>query len=183
MSWWETSDGEAANVGVGTEYEVSTSMEPLPDGTKVLAMIDDVKWKEKYNSIEEYLEIRWSALKPDAYLNRKIFQKLWVSDPDPSAKDPQAKHDKALRMLATIDANAGGKLAKTARKPSNEDLQVALLNKQMVIRLGLWESEGKSGNWVQAVAPKGSEISVVATPARKASNKSLVDDDDSDIPF
>ena len=50
-------------------------------------------------------------------------------------KDPKATADKAKRMLAAIDANAGGKLNASARKPEDQDLMMALAGKIMAIKL------------------------------------------------
>ena len=74
---------------------------------------------------------------------------------------------------------------------------VALSNKLMVLRLGLWEMEDRqnpgqvmSGNWVQAVGPKTGEIGLAeAKPSRSApagSSQRMANaayDDDSEIPF
>ena len=112
MSFWDLSTGESAAT-TGTEYEVSTgNIDPIPAGSSVLAMIDEIKWDRKPTG-EEFISARWTVLAPEEYKNRKVFHKLWVTDLDPSAKDEQAgksKRDKARKMLAAIDANAGGKL-------------------------------------------------------------------------
>src|ERR1700761_5314855 len=160
-SFWDLSEGGSATENTTKEFDSGGgNMAPMPEGSSVLAMPDDVKWSED-RSGNEFLSVRWSVLKPDQFLNRKIFQKLWITDDDPKAKDPGKKRDKAKKMLAAIDANAGGKLARKNGKPSDDDLAVALINKQMVVRLGLWEMEGDngpmSGNWIQAVSPKDKE--------------------------
>jgi hypothetical protein len=162
-SFWGLSDGSVA-IDTGKEFDAGGgNMEPIPEGTSVLAMPDEVKWATDRNQ-NEFLSIRWTVLKPEGYQNRKVFQKLWVTDDDPRAKDPSKKRDKALKMLSAIDANAGGKLIKVQGKPSDDTLAVSLINKQMVIRLGLWEMTGDngdpmSGNYVQAVSGKDRAIS------------------------
>ena len=166
MSFWNTSDGGNA-AKTGTEYEMpGGNMEPIPEGSSVLAIVDEAKWDKTVNG-DEYVSLRWSVLAPEGFKNRKVFQKLWVTDHDPNAKDTAkavAKTDKARKMLAAIDANAGGKLTAKDAKPTTDDLVMALSNKPMVITLGLWEvsdSRGSaSGNWVMAVAPKTKELKV-----------------------
>ena len=117
MSFWDLSTGETA-ANTGTEYEVpSGNIEPIPAGSSVLAMIDEIKWDRKLSG-EEFIAARWTVLAPEEYKNRKVFHKLWVTDADPGAKDETAaknKRDKARKMLAAIDANAGGKLTAKPR--------------------------------------------------------------------
>ncbi len=192
MGFWNTSDGgNVANTG--TEYEVATSMEPIPEGSSVLAMIDEAKWDVTPNG-DQYVSLRWSVLAPEAFKNRKVFHKLWVTDHDPNTKDHAkavAKTDKHRKMLAAIDANAGGKLTAKDDKPTTDDLAMALQNKTMVITLGVWESNtgGNGGNWVMAVAPKTKELKVGTAKAAKprpaasgsGGGSSRIDDDE--IPF
>jgi len=190
--FWGLSDGGSA-ADTGTEYEQpSGNLEPIPDGSSVLAMIDEAKWDEKEDA--DYISLRWSVLSPDEYKNRKVFQKLWVTDDDPNAKDASAaakKRDKARRMLAAIDANAGGKLTKKGGVPTDETLTVCLTNKPMIIKCMLWEMPDRErhgefirGNWIAAVAPKSKGIDVKAakaSPAKSAPASAPIDDDE--IPF
>lgn len=185
MSFWGLSSGESANETTGEFDAGGGNNEPIPEGTSVLAMPDEAGWKEDRNGVE-HLAIRWTILKPEAYQNRKIFHKLFVSDDDPRAKDPAKKRDKALRMLGAIDKNAGGKLGKKDGRPSSDEIVLALINKQMVIRLGVWEMQGDngpmSGNWVQSVSPKSAEIS--EGPKRTVKRQApVVDDIDDEVPF
>ncbi len=170
MGFWNTSDGENV-ANTGTEYEVATSMAPIPEGSSVLAMIDEAKWATN-DSGDEYVSLRWTVVAPDAFKNRKVFHKLWVTDNDPSVSDRTkaiAKTDKHRKMLAAIDANAGGKLTAKDAKPSTDDLIMALQDKPMVITLGVWESNtgGNGGNWVMAVAPKTKELKIGTAKAGK----------------
>ena len=195
MGFWNTSDGEDA-AKTGTEYEIpGGSMEPIPAGSSVLAMIDEAKWDHTQNDAEEFVSLRWTVLAPEEYKNRKVFHKLWVTDHDPNAKDHAkavAKTDKARKMLAAIDANAGGKLTAKDARPSDDDLARALQDKPMVITLMTWDSNtgGAGGNWVAAVAPKNKPLKIgdkVAPKAKAASQGSsggaYAGGMDDDIPF
>ena len=173
MSFWDLSDGGTA-AETGTEYEQpSGNLDPIPDGSSVLAMIDEAKWDEKEGA--DYISLRWSVLSPDEYKNRKVFQKLWVTDDDPNAKDANAaskKRDKARRMLAAIDANAGGKLTRKDGIPTDDTLTSCLTNKPMIIKCMEWsmpdrEKHGEfiRGNWIAAVAPKSKGIDVKESKA------------------
>lgn len=174
MGFWDLSEGGSA-ADTGTEYEVpGGNMDPIPAGSSVLSMIDEIKWERKETG-EEYVSARWTVVAPDEYKNRKIFHKLWVTDLDPQAKDQAkgiAKRDKARKMLAAIDANAGGKLSAKPGKPTDDDLQV-LKDKPMITTLMIWSMPDTrnggtmSGNWVCAVAPKSKGIDVKPQSAVK----------------
>ena len=180
--FWGLSDGDT--VKASSEFDAGGgSMEPIPDGTQVLAMIDEAKWDSKDEC--EYISLRWTTLKPDQYKNRKFFQKLWVMGNNPNQQDTEKRKkqgDKAKQMLAAIDTNAGGKLLANEGKPQDSDLQSGLIGKPMVVKLGVWEMTGStgdtmSGNWVQAVAAKDS-ASVEAQPQQ--AKPAEIDDE---IPF
>lgn len=154
-------------------------IEPIPSKTQVLAAPDEAKWVSPSNGDPDYIEIRWAVLKPAEYANRKIFHKLRVNDSD------KKKAEKARRMLAAIDANAGGKLMAAGVEPTDESLTVNLVNKMMMLMLQVWEMEidgqTKRGNWVSAVSPKGEPPAVqrAAPVAEKAAPANF----DDDIPF
>jgi hypothetical protein len=196
MSFWNLEDGTSA-ADTGTEYEIpgGGNLEPIPNESNVLSIVDEAKWDEKNDA--KYISLRWTVLAPDEYKNRKIFQKLWVLDDDPSAKDKEAakkKRDKAKRMLGAIDANAGGNLTKAGDMPSDSALQQHLMNKPMIIKCMIWEmpdrenpGEKIKGNWIAAVAPasKGVDVKAAAPakpkPAAQAGAGSF--DMDDEIPF
>lgn len=179
MSFWQLSDGEDAAKTGGTFEVGGGDMEPIPSGSSVLAIVDDARWREAFgDESKQYIELRWSVLKPEEYKNRKVFQKLWVEDLDPNAKDEQAatrKRDKARRLLAAIDHNAGGKLTSNPNRPTDDSLMMCLANKPMVLSLQVWSMEDRDnpgqkrqGNWVSKVGPKTDEVKAAA-PKSEAS--------------
>jgi len=203
--FWDLSDGESAATSATKEFEMpgGGNFDPIPDGSTVLAMIDEAKWDAKADGAE-YISLRWTVIAPEAFKNRKVFQKLWVTDDDPSAdnQDKAAKkRDKARRMLAAIDANAGGKLTKKAGVPSNEDLTINLSNKPMTIKCMVWTVQDSktgdeiTGNWISAVAPKSKGTNVTdagraapsknSSPMAKAKERSFADtaEERDEIPF
>jgi len=188
MSFWSVSTGENLAAQTAEQRQQYTppenNMEPIPAGSKVRAFIKEAKW-DKTQDGDRYVKLRWDVVKPDEVARRVIFTKLWVEDNDPNAKNPGDKRDKALRMLAKIDALAGGKLAAKGVEPSDDELLVALADKQMVLSVEVWEMEGRdgpmSGNWVRDVKPcEGTEL--VVGKAKKVDTH-LGDDDDFGIPF
>ena len=167
MSFWDLSDGGAANEDVQKEYEVpGGNLEPIPNDSDVLAYIKGAKWASKRDASERYIEIQWQVEKPAEFLNRVVFQKLWVDDLDPSAKSEEKakeKRDKARKMLATIDANAKGRLMQSTDAPTDDSLALALVDARMVIKCMEWSIEDRAtgemirGNWISAVKPKDAE--------------------------
>ena len=173
MSFWNLSDGQTA-VDTPKEYEVpGGSMEPIPNNSDVLAIVDQAKWADKDGAA--YIELRWAVMAPEAVKGRKVFHKLWVTDLDPNAKDEakgKAKRDKARRMLASIDANAGGNLTRTGDAPTDETLTMHLCNVPMVIKVMVWSMKGSdgtdmAGNWVSAVSPSDKPLQISSEPLPK----------------
>ncbi len=165
--FWNLSDGEDASTSTNGEFDAGGgNMEPIPPETSVLAAIDEAKW-DKDQQGNRFISLRWNVLAPEEFDNRKVFQKLWVLDADPRAKADKvaAKRDKAKRMLAAIDTNAGGKLLAKPVMPTDEALTLHLTNKPMVVKVMLWSmrdnmtGEMMRGNWIGAVAPKTAAIS------------------------
>jgi hypothetical protein len=182
MSFWDLSDGGSADKDVQKEYEVpGGNMDPIPNNSDVLAYIKAAKWSKKKDTDERYIDIQWQVEKPDEVRNRVVFQKLWVDDLDPSAKSQEKareKRDKARKMLATIDANAKGKLMQSSGAPTDDSLALALVDARMVIKVMLWEINDSStgdkirGNWVSAIKPRDSETRMGDPLPPKASKPS-----------
>ena len=198
VNFWDLDDGTNAAVTAQDEYEVpSGNLEPIPDGSSVLAMVDEAKWDTREMQGEppaRHIQLRWTVLQPEAYKNRKIFHKLWVTDDDPNAKDADAakkKRNRAKKMLASIDKNTGSNLARNLEMPTDETMGQHLCNKPLVIKVMEWSMPDRDnpgekirGNWVAAVAPATKEISVA--PAKPAAPVSTPAQDmglDDDISF
>jgi len=162
MSFWNLSDDQdLAKSNIDTfESAGGGDFATIPNGTQCKSLIDEAKW-DKDRDGREFVLLRWTVMQPEEYKNRKVFQKLWVSDDDPRAKDPVKKRDTAKRMFAAIAGAAGGKLLQVTGKPTDEDLARCLTQKPMMIRLMVWDMKNEStgetmtGNWVHAVAPTG----------------------------
>lgn len=167
--FWKLSDNtDLAAEGTDGAFDAGGGkIEVIPEGTQVMAAIDEAKWDRNLDG-DKFINVRWSVLLPEELAGRKVFQKLWVSDYEPAAlKKGQdkaiAKQDKAKRMLMAIDANAGGKLALKGAMPTDNDLTSNLTMKPMVIKVMVWSQKDRAtgelieGNWVGAVAPKNSQ--------------------------
>lgn len=168
MSFWQTSEGKSATDTTG-KFESNGGIALIPENTTCLAMITEANIAE-YNG-DEYINLAWTVNKPDAYKNRKVFQKVRVFDADTK------KRDKALNMLAAIDKNAGGVLAQFNAAPTNVTL-LQIMNKPMLIKVMVWDMNDKKGNWVAAVSPRSTE-EPVPVQAKPVDNDAF----DPDIPF
>lgn len=175
-NFWNTSDG--GTIEQTAEFESGGgAFDLFPEGTKLLAMIDEAKWKAGYDGAPDVISLRWSVVAPEQFKNRKVFHNVKVNDEKPTTAD------NAKRMLAAIDLNAGGKLMKLGREPEDNELMSALMNKPMVISMAIWEMDGKTGNWVRAVAPRKAGDKPVATPAPVVAPAPSMDGFDDDVPF
>lgn len=142
MSFFGTEIEQSANGA----FDSNPAAQVIPAKTMLTAIIDEAEWDE-YEG-DRFIKLRWCCVDGE-YKNRKVFQKVRVCDTEAKKKD------KALRMLAAIDANAGGKLIELGKEPTDMDLIGSLSNKPMVIELDVWNLNGNSGNWVKRVAPAG----------------------------
>jgi hypothetical protein len=171
MSFFKLSEGQLSTNG---SFQVSQDIEPMPKDTQVKACIDEVKWDE-YNG-ERYISARWQVLAPKQFANRKIFQKIKVEESDVK------KRDKAIQMLAAIDANCGGKLMSAGIEPTDALMQKNLLMKPMVLLLDVWDMNGKKGNWIKAVSGSGKAEEAAPKPEPKPQPQTQADHDfDDDI--
>lgn len=183
MSFWNLSDNSSATQNATGAFETGGGeMEPIPANTQLNAMIEEASWDEYEGN--RHIKLKWRVLGGE-YDKRVIFHKIHVFG-NPTAKDVKANADKAKRMLAAIDANAGGQLMQVQAEPSDMDLARCLANKMMTIMVQVWsiESNGekKTGNWVSAVSPRSQGSA--PSPVSKIDLAPAQDDNpDAHIPF
>lgn len=180
MSFFKMSDGTAPKSD-GTAEMGGGNLPPIPEGTQVKAMATEAKWDDGGEFTDRHIKIRWDVIDGE-YKKRVIFHKVRVSDKDAN------KRDKAIRMLAAIDANCGGKIMQLDREPSDMDLMSNLCNKPMALKLGVWEMEGSdgkpmSGNWVQAVSSGKAQATQQKKPAETETSNPDVAKADNEIGF
>lgn len=184
MSFWQLNDGtEAATTN--TFESGGGEIAPIPNNTALIAAIEEAKWAE-YEG-EHYINLKWRIMRPAEYANRVIFHKLKVFN--------TKQGDKAKMMLRAIDANCGGKLSKLNAAPEDMDLMTALVGKAMAIKVKIWDMNGKTGNWISAVAPTKQQAPQAQTQAptrptppqnahnQAKSNAYQAQDDSDEIPF
>lgn len=174
MNFFTTSDNKA--IDTQSTFDMGGgNFEPIPENTQLKVIVSEAKWEE-YDNVKN-ISIKWDIIEGE-FKGRKIFQKVRVLDAD--AK----KADKAKTMLAAIDGNAGGALMAAGVMPDDMALSINLMNKPMAIVVSIWDMNGKTGNWVKAVAPLNAPATtpVAATPKPQAPTVGSTDFDD-DIGF
>ena len=177
MSFWSLSDNSSATQNVTGAFETGGGdMPPIPANTQLNAMVEEASWDEYEGN--RHIKLKWRVLGGE-YAKRVIFHKIHVFG-NPTAKDVKANADKAKRMLAAIDANAGGQLMQIQAEPIDMDLARCRANKMMTIMVQVWEMDSKTGNWVSAVAPRGQGEAPAAAPTPATS---AVAEADNSIPF
>lgn len=158
MSFWNTSDNQAINA-TGSFESGGGDFEPIPNNTQARAVIGEARWDD-YEG-DYFINLTWELIDGE-HKGRKVFQKVRVRD------DDSKKRDKALRMLAAIDANSGGGLMRVPTEPTDQDLSINLCNKPMIIKIMVWsmerDGETKKGNWVSAVAPANAQLAPPQAP-------------------
>jgi len=188
-NFWTTDDGEDIREKVDADKDLPDnggSFEPLPDKTKVLAIVTDAGIKEKDGAQHAYAVLE--IVKPEAYARRKLFPSFWVFDDNPNAADPEKKRKNDKLRFTKLDASCGGKLARKNSAPSGDDIALAFTNKQVIVHVMLMtpKEDGKEPfNWYSDYWPKSAkEISEVDVKPRVQTKRQDHDDDlDDEIPF
>ena len=168
MGFFTMSTGQMANQDGNTSFEMGGN-DPMPDNTTVVAAVSKIGWKKPSDFYDfDSIKAEWDVLEPKEYAGRKVFQTIKIFD----GKDSVA--DKAKTMLAVMDTICGGKImakvAATGQAPDDNILAQALINRPMMLTLGLFDTKeaGKTGiNWIKKVAPRVRGGSTAA-PAQSA---------------
>lgn len=156
----------------------------IPHDTRVKACIDKVLWENKTNyknnkTDEDCISMRFD-IEEGEFKGQKIFKKFFIN----SGNDEQATKD--YRMFLNIDANAGGKIRALRREPENDDLSRCLINKSMIIVVGMMKDKEtkKEQNYLMGVSSgKNKPESKPSTKSRTATSKHVDLDESEDIPF
>ena len=91
--------------------------------------------------------------------------------------------------IDAIDANCGGKLSRLSDAPEDQDLMTALVGKPIAIKVQVWDINGKTGNWISAVAPSKAQAPTPQNKHNQAKSNGYQPqarpelDEDTDLPF
>jgi hypothetical protein len=176
MSSFNMSSHVAENP-VSDTYETPGMDDIIPDGTTVMAFVEKATWRTIKDGIAEYVEVTWRVLEPQAYVKRLIFQKLFIKDLDPNATDTKKAENKtknARTILAAIDANSGGVLAKAGWAVTEQTLFDLCKKGKMFLKLKVWDktddygNKTPGGNWIANVAPAKGDLPQAPTAKPQA---------------
>ena len=178
---WEELAGENSD----GEYKQKTGFDPLPEGTRVLQTLEEIKLDSFQGSDHEHLNIKWRIEAPEEFNNRVYFQSIYINGSDPTSPYyDESKQDKnfndARRMLFAIDYNAGKKIAALKREPTQEELQEFLIGARMMAVLGVSKTGKQVVRGISGIDPAAKE------EIKAAATKSVPKFDDSEedlIPF
>lgn len=149
--WDEIEEEEASG-----EFIQSNNTEPMPEGTRVLATIEDIGLDSFPGSDHEHINIKRIVDEPLEYKGRKFFQPIYINGSDPSgqyydASKQKKNKDDALRMLFAIDKNSGGKMYAGKLDATDDNLKKCLIAAQMQCVLGVTKNNKQT---VRGVSPK-----------------------------
>lgn len=162
MSFFKKSSGEMSK---GESAEITGSTDPIKDKTVATSMIEEAGWKE-YNG-DRYINLKWKVI-DGPFKNRVAFQKLKVYD----GKDSVA--DNAKEALYRLFLLCGAK--PKDQEPTDMDLMKALCNKPLAPRFRVWEIDGKTGNYVDAIYKSVGESAATASATQESKEESFDDD-------
>ena len=149
------------------DYEQKGGGPVIPEGTRVLATIEEIKTQTFDGSTHESLNLKWRVEEPEEYNNRVFYQTIRINGADPLSqyynKDKQdAQIKDAFRMLSAIDKNAGGNISKLMRKPTDAELTKYIVGAKMWVNLGVYNNK--------QIIRKVSAFSDVEEPSKQAVN-------------
>ena len=170
------------------DYEQKGGGPVIPEGTRVLATVEEIKTQTFDGSSHESLNLKWRVEEPEEYNNKVFNQKIKNNGEDPLSQyyDPSKQESKiksAQNMFAAIDANAGGNIKKLMRKPTDAELTQHIVAAKMWVHMGVYNNKqivrGVSAfRYVDEPSKQATNATAPKTPANQVGA-----DDVDDIPF
>lgn len=172
------------------EYVQSSNFDPMPEGTRVLSTLEEIKLDSFDGQTEDdikngepdhrHINIKWAVDAPEEYQKRKFFHTIYINGSDPNGQyydaSKQKKNiDDANIMLANIDKNAGGKMRAGKLDPTDDNLKKCLIGAQMMVTLGIT----KNGKQTVRGVSQNDRLVVETKPKAKPVDDNMNDD----IPF
>lgn len=171
------------------DYEQKGGGPVIPEGTRVLASVEEIKTQTFDGSSHESLNLKWRVEEPEEYNNRVFYQTIKINGSDQlSQYYDESKQEKQIKtafaMFSAIDKNAGGNISKLMRKPTDAELTRHIVAAKMWVNLGVYNNK----QIVRGVSAfrdieEPSKQAVNAKTATVANDKVAYDDMDDDIPF
>lgn len=128
------------------DYEQKGGGPVIPDGTRVLASVEEIKTQTFDGSSHESLNLKWRVEEPEEYNNRVFYQTIKINGSDPQSQYyDESKQEKQIKaafaMFSAIDKNAGGNIGKLMRKPTEQELFNYIVDAKMWVLLGVYNNK------------------------------------------
>jgi len=170
------------------DYEQKGGGTVIPEGTRVLATIEEIKTQTFDGSTHESLNLKWRVEEPEEYNNKVFNQKIKNNGEDPLSQyyDPAKQESKiksAQNMFAAIDANAGGNIKKLMRKPTDQELFNYIVDAKMWVHMGVYNNKQivRGVSAFRSIDEPSKQATNSAAP--KTPENQVGADDMDDIPF
>ena len=170
------------------DYEQKGGGTLIPEGTIVLANVEEIKTQTFDGSTHESLNLKWRIEEPDDYNNKVFYQKIKHNGEDPQsqyydAAKQESRIKNAQNMFAAIDANAGGHVKKLMRKPTDAELTQYIVAAKMWVHMGVvGKTQIVRGVKAYKDIDEPSKQAVNATAPKTPANQ-VGDIETDDIPF
>lgn len=191
MPTWE----ELAQEENAGEYKQTGGFTPMPEGTRVLQTLEEIKFQSFQGSDHKTLNLKWRVDAPEEFKGRVYYQTIYINGSDPTGPYyDESKQDKniadARRMVLAIDFHAGKHIAALKREPREEEYRHCLIAAQMMAVLGVTGKGKQTVRGISGVDPelKQQQSAKKETPKASITMKKEVKsvfskDSDPDIPF
>jgi hypothetical protein len=128
------------------DYEQKGGGPVMPEGTRVLASVEEIKTQTFADSSHESLNLKWRIEEPEEYNNYVFYQTIKINGTDPlSQYYDENKQEKQIKaafvMFSAIDKNAGGNISKLMRKPTDAELTQYIVAAKMWVNLGVYNNK------------------------------------------
>lgn len=128
------------------DYEQKGGGPVIPEGTRVLASVEEIKTQTFADSSHESLNLKWRIEEPEEYNNYVFYQTIKINGTDPlSQYYDESKQEKQIKaafvMFSAIDKNAGGNISKLMRKPTDAELTQYIVAAKMWVHLGVYNNK------------------------------------------
>lgn len=162
--------------------KVASDSGVLPENAVVDCVIEKIEYFDSEDNVT--VNAMWRVTGKD-FTNRVIFQKLLIDGNDTFNPDKsETKRKRARQMFALIVRLAGAnkieQLLRSGTLPTGQQLTM-LVGTKARLMLGVWDFNGKTGNWVKGMEKVTNEPVVNEVPAKRSAPKAT--DLDDEIPF
>ena len=176
--FWDDVEEDALEDGKVASQDNGT----LPENAIVDCAIEKIEYFDSDDNVT--VNVMWRVIGKD-FTNRVVFQKLLIDGDDKfNPEKSETKRKRARQMFALIVRLAGTskieQLLRSGTLPTDQQLTM-LVGTKARLMLGVWDFNGRTGNWVKSLERITNEPVVNEVPAKKSAPRAS--DLDDEIPF